>query len=56
MKEAVEPPAALCCKPVARVAPSPAEPSSGDSTVKGTLSYAEDEDLHSTGEVWDAEK
>lgn len=43
-------------KPVAKVVPIPAEPGSSYGMAKGTLLYADDDDLLSTGEVWDAEK
>jgi prevent-host-death family protein len=43
-------------KPVARVVPIPAESWSGYGIAKGTISYAEDDTLLSTGEAWDADK
>jgi len=42
-------------KPVARIVPIPAEPRSLHGIAKGTLIYAPDDDLLSTGERWDAE-
>jgi prevent-host-death family protein len=42
-------------RPVARVVPMPAEPDSLFGSAKGTMSYALDDDLFSTGEGWDAE-
>jgi len=42
-------------KPVARVVPVPAEPGALFGLAKGTMSYARDDDLLSTGERWDAE-
>ena len=43
-------------KPVALIVPIPAEPDSLFGIAKGTLVYAADDDLLSTGEAWDAEK
>ncbi len=43
-------------KPVARVVPIPADPGSSYGIAKGTISYAEDDDLLSTGETWDADR
>lgn len=43
-------------KPVARVVPIPAETGSSYGIAKGSMSYAEDDDLLSTGEAWDADR
>jgi prevent-host-death family protein len=43
-------------KPVARLVPLSAESASSYGIAKGTLSYAEDDDLFSTGETWDADR
>jgi prevent-host-death family protein len=43
-------------QPVARVVPIPVEPGSGYGIAKGTISYADDDDLISTGEAWDADR
>lgn len=43
-------------KPVARVVPIPAESGSSYGLAKGTMFYAEDDDLLSTGEAWDVDK
>lgn len=43
-------------KPVARVVPIPAETGSSYGIARGTISYAENDDLLSTGEAWDADK
>ncbi len=42
-------------KPVAVLSPIPAEPGVAYGIAKGTIAYAPDDDLFSTGEVWDAE-
>jgi len=42
-------------KPVARVMPIPAEPGSSYGIAKGTILYAADDDLLSTGEAWDSD-
>lgn len=42
-------------KPVARVVPMPSPPESLYGIAKGSMQYAADDDLLSTGEVWDAE-
>jgi len=39
-------------KPIARLMPIPAQPRSRYGLAKGTLFYAEDDYLLSTGEVW----
>jgi len=43
-------------KPVARLMPIPAEPGGSYGVAKGTILYATDDDLLSTGEAWDAER
>lgn len=43
-------------KPVARVVPISAETGSSYGIAEGTISYADDDDLFSTGEAWHAEK
>jgi prevent-host-death family protein len=43
-------------RPVARVVPIPPEAGSSYGIARGTLSYAEDDDLLSTGEAWDVDK
>ncbi len=43
-------------KPIALVVPMPAEPGSSYGIAKGTISYAKDDDLLSTMEVWDADQ
>ena len=42
-------------KPVARVVAIPAELGSSYGIAKGTISYADGDDLLSTGEVWNAD-
>lgn len=43
-------------KPVARVVPVPAVLGSSYGIAKGTIAYAADDDLFSTGEAWDADR
>ena len=43
-------------KPVALVVPVPAKPGGSYGIAKGTITYAADDDLLSTGEAWDAER
>ncbi|MFN3075764.1 MAG: type II toxin-antitoxin system Phd/YefM family antitoxin [Alphaproteobacteria bacterium] len=43
-------------KPVARIVPIPVESGSRYGIAKGTISYAEDDDLLSTGEAWDVDQ
>ncbi len=43
-------------RPVARVVPIPAPVAGIYGLAEGTISYAADDDLLSTGETWDAER
>ena len=42
-------------KPIAKLVPVSAEPGSLLGSAKGTIRYAKDDNLFSTGEAWDAE-